>query len=187
MPGRLQGMSETAREIARRVAEEDRQRARRRTLAIRDVAKAAKAADATKRRCEERIAVLRRRHRERVAVMRGQLGVDVAAERVREQSARSGLARAVVSALEVFDEVELARYSGMSDQMVAALVRSARAASSGDSPGKAEHDAHDVSAVVTDPDEGVMRKSGRGVWGEPVGDRVAGPYRGAEDPGAAGE
>ncbi|MFC6094943.1 hypothetical protein [Saccharothrix lopnurensis] len=125
-------MAVSAKDIARRVLEEDRRRARLRTTAIRDVARAAEAAEDVKRGSDERITALRKRHRERVAVLREQLGEDIEAERAKKQAARVGLAQTVVAALEVFDEVELARYAGMSDQMVASLVRLARSAAAGD-------------------------------------------------------
>ncbi|WP_197289454.1 hypothetical protein [Saccharothrix sp. NRRL B-16348] len=124
----------SAKDIARQVAEEDRRRARRRTTAIRDVARAAEAAEDVERSSDERIAGLRKRHRERVAVLREQLGKDIEAERAKKQTARVGLAQTVAAALEVFDEVELARYAGMSDQMVASLARLARSAATGGEP-----------------------------------------------------
>ncbi|MGM1062031.1 hypothetical protein [Saccharothrix sp. Mg75] len=142
------------------MAEEDKRRARLRTTAIRDVARAVEAAEDVERGSDERIAVLRRRHRERVAVLREQLGRDVGAERAKKQAARVGLAQTVMAALEVFGEVELARYTGMSDQMVASLVRVARSASAGDEsvePGEGVGDAGRVGGDVT----------GVGVEGEP--------------------
>ncbi|GAA1308901.1 hypothetical protein [Saccharothrix xinjiangensis] len=153
-------MAVSAKDIARRVLEEDRRRARLRTTAIRDVARAAEAAEDVERGSDERIAGLRRRHRERVAVLREQLGKDVEAERAKKQVARVGLAQTVVAALKVFDEVELARYTGMSDQMVASLVRLARSASAG---GEAVE-----SEKVTDGAGGVGEDvTGVGVDGEP--------------------
>ncbi|GAB2992430.1 hypothetical protein [Saccharothrix stipae] len=134
-------MAVSAKDIARQVAEEDRRRARRRTTGIRDVARAAEAAEDVERSSDERIAGLRKRHRERVAVLREQLGKDIEAERAKKQVARVGLAQTVAAALEVFDEVELARYAGMSDQMVASLVRLARSASTGGESDEPEDDA----------------------------------------------
>ncbi|MDR6593606.1 hypothetical protein ACFFSW_17625 [Saccharothrix longispora] len=161
-------MAASARDIARQVAEEDRRRARLRTAAIRDVARAAEAAEEARRGSDERVAGLRKRHRERVTVLREQLGADIEAERAKKQTARVGLAQAVVAALEVFDEVELARYSGMSDQMVASLVRLARSASVGDGSDEQEEDidggtrvGEDVTGVDGEPD--VLSGSGEDV------------------------
>ncbi|QFZ20561.1 hypothetical protein [Saccharothrix syringae] len=140
----------SAKDIARQVAEEDKRRARLRTTAIRDVVRAAEAAEEVERGSDERIAALRKRHRERVAVLREQLGTDVEAERAKKQTARVGLAQTVVAALEVFGEVELARYTGMSDQMVASLVRLARSASTGDEADEPEQDTEGVAGVGED-------------------------------------
>lgn len=143
-------MAVSARDIARQVAEADKRRARLRTAAIRDVARAAEVAADVERSSDERITALRNRHRERVAVLREQLGVDVETERVKKQAARVGLAQTVAAALEVFDEVELARYTGMSDQMVASLVRLARSASAGAVEGAPEADADGARHVGED-------------------------------------
>ncbi|WP_447002378.1 hypothetical protein ACRAKI_21895 [Saccharothrix isguenensis] len=146
-------MAVSAKDIARQVAEEDRRRARLRTTAIRDVARAAETAEDVERGSDERIAGLRKRHRERVAVLREQLGQDIEVERAKKQTARVGLAQTVVAALEVFDEAELARYTGMSDQMVASLVRVGRSASTGgepDGPEEVTDDAARVGEDVTD-------------------------------------
>ncbi|MFE9751010.1 hypothetical protein ACFYOT_39410 [Saccharothrix saharensis] len=163
-------MAVSAKDIARQVAEEDRRRARLRTTAIRDVARAAEAAEDVERGSDERIAGLRKRHRERVTVLREQLGQDVEAEREKKQAARVGLAQTVAAALEVFDEVELARYTGMSDQMVASLVRLARSASAGGESDESEEVTdgavrlgEDVTGVGADGEPDVLSSSGEAV------------------------
>ncbi|MGM1065753.1 hypothetical protein [Saccharothrix sp. Mg75] len=179
-------MAVSAKDIARQVAEEDRRRARLRTTAIRDVVRAAEAAEDVERGSDERITGLRKRHRERVAALREQLGEDIEAERAKKQMARVGLAETVTAALEVFDEVELARYTGMSDQMVASLVRLARSASSGGGSDESDEetdgaggDGEDVTEVGVDSEPDVVGDSGRLVSTdvEPSGDDGLGSAR----------